>query len=258
MRTHYGPWQPCWISNQHQKHKSGRGPSSEHFWQVWLISVQRFQRRRFKCEKLTDGRTTTHDKSSQWPMARWAKNQPIRNKNRLWWPRLLMDRDEMSNLYRGPPIDDTYQVSVHLAKRFQRRRYFRNQPIRNKNCLWRPCLLTDRDEMSIFTEDLTKMLSTKLRFIMSKLYRGPSIDASYQVSVHLAKGFQRRRLKCEKLTDDGWQKFTLPLARWAKNAWKSSSLMILTKFVKSKWSDKMINYTSWPIILPNMTVKQDG
>ena len=58
MRTHYGPWQPCWISNQHQKHKSGRGPSSEHFWQVWLISVQWFQRRRFKCEKLTDGRTT--------------------------------------------------------------------------------------------------------------------------------------------------------------------------------------------------------
>ena len=29
-----------------------------------------------------------------------------------------------------------------------------------------------------------------------------SIDASYQVSVHLAEGFQRRRLKCEKLTDD--------------------------------------------------------
>ena len=40
---------------------------------------------------------------------------------------------------------------------------------------------------------------------MSNLYRGPSIDASYQVSVHLAKGFQRRRLKCEKLTDDGRQ-----------------------------------------------------
>jgi hypothetical protein len=38
---------------------------------------------------------------------------------------------------------------------------------------------------------------------MSNVYRGPSIDASYQVSVHLAEGFQRRRLKCEKLTDDG-------------------------------------------------------
>jgi hypothetical protein len=36
---------------------------------------------------------------------------------------------------------------------------------------------------------------------MSNLYRGPSIDASYQVSVHMAEGFQRR-LKCEKLTDD--------------------------------------------------------
>jgi hypothetical protein len=28
-----------------------------------------------------------------------------------------MDRDEMSNLYRGPPIDASYQVSVHLGKR---------------------------------------------------------------------------------------------------------------------------------------------
>ena len=40
---------------------------------------------------------------------------------------------------------------------------------------------------------------------MSNFYRGPSMDTSYQVSVHLAKGFQRRRLKCEKLTDDGHQ-----------------------------------------------------
>jgi hypothetical protein len=38
---------------------------------------------------------------------------------------------------------------------------------------------------------------------MSNLYKEPSIDTSYQVSVHLAEGFQRRRLKCEKLTDDG-------------------------------------------------------
>jgi hypothetical protein len=42
------------------------------------------------------------------------------------------------------------------------------------NCLWRPCLLMDRDEISY-------------------LYRGPSIDASYQVSVNLAKRFQRGR-----------------------------------------------------------------
>jgi hypothetical protein len=40
---------------------------------------------------------------------------------------------------------------------------------------------------------------------MSNRKRGPSIDASYQVSLHLAEGFQRRRLKYEKLTDDGLQ-----------------------------------------------------
>ena len=70
MRTHYGPWQPCWISNQHQKQKSGREPSNEHLRQVWFNSVLWFQRRRFKCEKLMDGRRTlSHDKSSHglWP-----------------------------------------------------------------------------------------------------------------------------------------------------------------------------------------------
>jgi hypothetical protein len=85
-----------------------------------------------------------------------------------------MNRDEMSNLYRGHSIDAFYQISVHLEKRFQKRRFFRNQPIRNKNGLWWPCLLTDRDEMS-------------------NIYRGPSIDASYQDSVPLAKQFQGRR-----------------------------------------------------------------
>jgi hypothetical protein len=41
-------------------------------------------------------------------LIRNLKNQPIRNKNRLWWPCLLMDRDGMSNLYRGPSIDASY------------------------------------------------------------------------------------------------------------------------------------------------------
>jgi hypothetical protein len=34
----------------------------------------------------------------------------------------LTDRDKISNLYRGPSIDASYQVSVHLAQQFQRRR----------------------------------------------------------------------------------------------------------------------------------------
>ena len=41
----------------------------------------------------------------------------------------------------------------------------------------------------------------------------PSIDAFYQVSLHLAEGFQRRRLKCEKLSDD---------IRWMPSDGKSS------------------------------------
>jgi hypothetical protein len=36
---------------------------------------------------------------------------------------------------------------------------------------------------------------------MSNLYKEPSIDVSYQISVHLAEGYQRGKLKCEKLTD---------------------------------------------------------
>jgi hypothetical protein len=91
--------------------------------------------------------------------------------------------------YRGPSKDASYQILIHLAKRFQRRRFFKNQPIRNKNCLWRTCLLMDRDEMS-------------------NLYRGPAMDVSYHVLLHLAEGFQRRRLKCENLTDDGRQAMT--------------------------------------------------
>jgi hypothetical protein len=48
------------------------------------------------------------------------------------------------------------------------KKIFRNQPTRNNNCLWQPCLLTDRDEIS-------------------NLYREPSIDASYLVLAQLAK-----------------------------------------------------------------------
>ena len=50
------------------------------------------------------------------------RNRPIRNKNCLWRPCWLMDQNEMNNRYSGPPIDASYQVSVDLAKRFQRRR----------------------------------------------------------------------------------------------------------------------------------------
>jgi hypothetical protein len=142
-------WWPCLLTDWNEMCNLYRGPSIDASYQISIHLAKQFQRR-------------------------FLKNRPIRNKNCLWWPCLLANRNKMSNLYRGPSKDAPYHVSIHLVKWFQRRRFFRYQPIRNKNCLWRPCLLTDRDEMS-------------------KLYRGPAIDASYQVSVHLAKRFQRRR-----------------------------------------------------------------
>ena len=166
-----------------------------------------------------------------------------------------MNRDEMSNIYRGSSKDASYHVLVHLAKLFQR-----NQPIRYKNCLWRTCLLMDQDEMSKLyrepyyqvSECLAKRFQRRRFFRnqpiknsnglwrpylytgrdeMNNLYRGPSIDASYQVSLHLVKEFQRWRFQkigqsetrialkqSETRTTDTkwWQKVTLPLARWAK------------------------------------------
>ena len=55
------------------------------------------------------------------------RNRPTRNMNCQWQPCLLMDwddNDDNEQFYREPSIDDSYQVSVHLAKRFQRKRFF--------------------------------------------------------------------------------------------------------------------------------------
>ena len=70
-----------------------------------------------------------------------------------------------------------------MAKRFQRRRFLK---------------ITQTETRIVYGGQTIVDGSGQ----MSNLYRGPSIDASYQVSLHLAEGFQRRRLKCEKLTDD--------------------------------------------------------
>ena len=126
--------------------------------------------------------------------------QPIRNKNCLWWPCLLTDRDEMSNIYRGPSIDacflpsfGSFGMAISEKKIFQKSTnqkqklpvaaIFVNGSGRNeqslqrtfhrcflpsfglfgymvsqekifykstnqKQELWWPCFLTDRDEMS--------------------------------------------------------------------------------------------------------------
>ena len=68
------------------------------------------------------------------------------------------------------PSVDSFSQAVSEEK------IFLNQPIRNKNCLWWPCLLKDQDKMS-------------------SLYKGPSIDAFHQISVHLAEGVSEEKIK---------------------------------------------------------------
>jgi hypothetical protein len=99
-----------------------------------------------------------------------------------------MNQDEMSNLLEPIGTRCFLPSFGSFGHAVSEEKIFRKHPIRNKNCLWQPCLLMNRDEMS-------------------NLYRGPSKDAPYQVSIHLAKRFQRRRL-----LKIAYQKQELPMA----------------------------------------------
>ena len=92
-------------------------------YQVSVHLARRFQRRRF------------------------FRYCPIRNKNCLWWPCLLIDRDEMSSLHRGHSIDATSHVSVNLAKRFQRRRFKKIGQSQTRIACGGPCLVMDHNKM---------------------------------------------------------------------------------------------------------------
>ena len=81
-----------------------------------------------------------------------------------------------------------------FGHRFSEEKIFRNRPIRNKNCLWRPCLLMNRDEMS-------------------NIYRGPSMDAFYQISVHFGKAVSEKNI-FQKSTN---QKQELPVVAMFAN-----------------------------------------
>jgi hypothetical protein len=131
--------------------KSYRGPSIDASCEISLSMAKQFQRRRF----------LENDK----PETKIA-----------YGTMFAKDRNEMRNFYRETSIDASYIVPRCglFVLGVSEEKIFRNLPTRNKNCPWQLCLLKDLNE--IIT-----------------LNRGPSIDASYQVSVHLAKRFQRRR-----------------------------------------------------------------
>jgi hypothetical protein len=80
----------------------------------------------------------------------------------------------MSNLYKGPSIDASYQVSIHLAKRFQRRRFKKiNQSKTRIACGSHICKWIET-QCAIFTE----MLPTKFRFIWPSGFRGEDFKKS--------------------------------------------------------------------------------
>jgi hypothetical protein len=113
-------------------------------------------------------------------------NQPIRTKNCLWRPCLLPDGDEMSNLYRGPVIDVSYQVSVHLVKQFQRSRKIGQ----SKTSIAYGSHVCKRigTKWAIFIEDLPRMLPTKFRFIWPSGFRGEDLLEINQSETRIACG----------------------------------------------------------------------
>ena len=92
-------------------------------------------------------------------------NQQIRNK--ICLVALFSSHWDMGKLCKGLFLDALHQILINFTKQFQ--------PIRNKNYLWQPCLVSDQD---------------KIR----KLYKGTSTDAKVKKLIHLGKEFQRRRL----------------------------------------------------------------
>ena len=89
------------------------------------------------------------NQKQEWPVVAMFVNGSGRNVHYLW---------KTFHRYFLPSFD-------LFGQAVSEERIFKNRQIRNKNCLCRPCLLIDQDKMS-------------------NLYRGPSIDASYQVSVN--------------------------------------------------------------------------
>jgi hypothetical protein len=67
----------------------------------------------------------------------------------------------MSNLYRGPSIDASSQVSDHLAKRFQRKRFLEIDQSETRIACGGHVYKWIGTKLAIFIKDLPRMLPTK-------------------------------------------------------------------------------------------------
>ena len=106
------------------------------------------------------------------------RNQPIRNKNGLWQPYLLPDWNEMSNLYRGPSKDASYQA-VSEEKIYQKS--------------------TNQKQELLVVAMFVNGSGRNQQSLQRTFHR------CFLPSFSSFGWFQRRRLKCEKLMDDRHQ-----------------------------------------------------
>ena len=85
---------------------------------------------------------------------------------------------------------------------------------------------------------------------VSNLYRESSLDANYQVSVHLAKPFQRRRLKCEKLADD--RRLMLSDGKSSLCLWQGELKILIQHYVIKVVSDlRQVGGFLWVLQFPS-------
>ena len=114
------------------------------------------------------------------------------------WPCLLSNLNEISNLYITPSTDASDKIQFIWLSSFREDFFLENQPIRNKNCIWWPCLLMDWNEIN-------------------NLNRGPSIDASYQVRFILPSNPTKFGSFCQAILEE--KIFRNPPTRNKKCLW---------------------------------------
>ena len=141
----------------------------------------------------------------------------------MWRPCLITDQDKISHRYRGPSIDASYQVSVHLAKRFQR--WICVSSANQKHELPVVAMFVNgsgHNEQSVYR-------TFHRCFLSNSKNKNP---------VLLSEGFQRRRLKCEKLADDKWwQKLSIEklTKSWKLNLCNKNKIEIKVIVLVQEW-----------------------